>query len=92
MPKKNSKLMIFFHDSLAIAIAWLLALMARFNFELPPKDLFQVAIAALPMVLLVQLIVGGYFGLYRGLWRFTGLLDLWNLLKAVGLGLSLIHI
>ncbi len=86
MAKKYSKLIIFFHDFLAIVSAWILSLLARFNFEFPPNDLLKAAIAALPMVLLVQLIVGGYFGLYRGLWRFTGLLDLWNLLKAVGLG------
>tara|TARA_Y100001970_G_scaffold200755_1_gene244204 strand:- start:484 stop:2274 length:1791 start_codon:yes stop_codon:yes gene_type:complete len=82
--------MIFFHDSLAIALAWLLSLLARFNFEQPPNDLLQAAIAALPVVLLIQVLVGGYFGLYRGLWRFTGLSDFWNLLKAVGLGTIII--
>ena len=90
MSKTNSKFMIFFHDSLAIALAWLLSLLARFNFEQPPNDLLQAAIAALPVVLLIQVLVGGYFGLYRGLWRFTGLSDFWNLLKAVGLGTIII--
>ena len=90
MSKTNSKFMIFFHDSLAIALAWLLSLLARFNFEQPPNDLLQAAIEALPVVLLIQVLVGGYFGLYRGLWRFTGLSDFWNLLKAVGLGTIII--
>ena len=90
IPKTNSKFMILFHDSLAIALAWLLSLLARFNFEQPPNDLLQAAIVALPVVLLIQVLVGGYFGLYRGLWRFTGLPDFWNLLKAVGLGTIII--
>ena len=90
IPKTNSKFMILFHDSLAIALAWLLSLLARFNFEQPPNDLLQAAIVALPAVLLIQVLVGGYFGLYRGLWRFTGLSDFRNLLKSVGLGTIII--
>ena len=90
MPKTNTNFIVFFHDSLAIASAWLLSLFARFNFESPPNELLEAALAALPVVLLVQVLVGGYFGLYRGMWRFTGVPDLWNLLKAIGLGTIII--
>ncbi len=82
------------HDVVAISAAWLLALAARFNFSMPPEAHLSVALNALPLVLLVQALVARHFRLYRGLWRFASLQDLWNIVRAavlgvVGIGLSL---
>ena len=74
------------HDLVAIALAWSLALLARFNFEMPPAAYLNVNINALPLVLLIQGVITWRFGLYRGLWRFASLPDLWNIIRAALLG------
>jgi UDP-GlcNAc:undecaprenyl-phosphate GlcNAc-1-phosphate transferase len=42
--------------------------------------------ASLPIVLLAQLVALGAFGLYRGMWRYTGLADAVRIVKAVTVG------
>ncbi|RME34463.1 MAG: polysaccharide biosynthesis protein [Gammaproteobacteria bacterium] len=77
---------IFLHDLLVTALAWGVAWCARFNFSIPPREYWQVALATLPLVLLVQGALNWRFGLYRGLWRFASLPDLWNIIRAALLG------
>ncbi len=77
---------VIVHDLTAIAVAWALAFLARFNFELPPAEFVRSGLEALPVVLLAQAAVARYFGLYKGLWRFASLPDLWNIVRAVVLG------
>ncbi|MBW8809135.1 MAG: polysaccharide biosynthesis protein [Lysobacter sp.] len=50
----------------------------------PPLPLWSTEIA---LVLLAQGLVFWQVGLYRGLWRFAGVPDLWNIFKACMLGL-----
>lgn len=75
----------FFHDLCAIAIAWWLAFLLRFNFELP-ADYIQSALSSLIWV--VPLFGGLFFvfGLYRGIWRFASISDLQSLCASVFLG------
>lgn len=77
---------VILHDLAAILLAWLLAFLSRFNFEMPPDTFVRAGVHALPWVLLMQAGVARYFGLYKGLWRFASLPDLWNIIRAVGLG------
>ncbi|MBI4694008.1 MAG: polysaccharide biosynthesis protein [Gammaproteobacteria bacterium] len=83
---------VILHDAVAIAAAWMIALYARFNFELPPHDNLAHALQALPVVLIVQGLIVQRFGLYRGVWRFASLQDLWNILRAAVLGAGCIGI
>ena len=80
------RLKIVLHDLAAIALAWMLALFARFNFALPPTPLLHAGLLALPAVVTVQAVLAWRFGLYRGLWRFASLQDLWNIIRAAVLG------
>ena len=80
------RLKIILHDLAAIALAWMLALFARFNFALPPAPLVHAGLLALPAVVTVQAALAWRFGLYRGLWRFASLQDLWNIIRAAVLG------
>ena len=82
----SPRLKVIFHDLIAIAIAWIAALFARFNFELPPQELLVPTLTALPLALGVQAVMSWRFGLYRGLWRFASLPDLWNIIRAAALG------
>lgn len=80
------RLKIILHDLAAIALAWGLALFARFNFALPPPQHLSAGLLALPVVVAVQAALAWRFGLYRGLWRFASLQDLWNIIRATVLG------
>ncbi|MBY0484031.1 nucleoside-diphosphate sugar epimerase/dehydratase [Nitrosomonas sp.] len=72
----------FTHDFIAIAVAWWLAFLFRFNFEIPaPSSQFLLEI--LPWTVLVQGSFFLWFGLYRGLWRYASLPDLKRIFVAV---------
>ncbi len=86
----SPRLKVIFHDLVAIAMAWMVALFARFNFEAPPEEFLNPVIAALPFAVAIQAGVSWHFGLYRGLWRFASLADLWNIIRAAALGTVLI--
>ena len=77
--------MVILHDLMVVALAWQLAWLARFNFEIPFYN-WQLSVLLIPVLLLVQ---GGffwYFRLYRGLWRFASLRDLWSIFRAAIVG------
>lgn len=82
----SNRTKVILYDVLAILIAWWLGLLARFNFELPPTAFVDSAIYASPIVLIVQSAISRYFRLYKGLWRFASLPDLWNIIRAAALG------
>jgi len=76
--------LIFIHDLLMVALAWLGAYWLRFNLEIPGE--FVVAMwAAMAIVVPVQGAVFYAFGLYRGLWRFASVSDLKRILAACGI-------
>lgn len=77
---------VIIHDIVAITLAWFLAVAARFNLALPPQDIIDACLMAFPFVLVIQALVARHFGLYKGLWRFASLPDLWNIIRAAGLG------
>ena len=88
----GSRNVVIAHDLGMVVLAWGLALVARFNFELPPLQFLAGGLKALPVVLLVQGLLLWKFGLYRGLWRFASLQDLWNIIRSALLGAVFITI
>ncbi len=72
----------FTHDFVAIPVAWWLAFLFRFNFEIPAPSL-QFLLEILPWTVLVQGSFFLWFGLYRGLWRYASLPDLKRIFVAV---------
>jgi UDP-GlcNAc:undecaprenyl-phosphate GlcNAc-1-phosphate transferase len=71
-------------DATLIPLAYYAAYVIRFEDDLG-VNLPQFA-GSLPVVLLVQLGALAAFGVYRGLWQFTSVPDLWRIAKAVALG------
>jgi len=70
------------HDALAAAIAWNLAYLLRFNFELPNNfslELQQTLLIVVPL----QLLIFWRFHLYRGIWRYASTADLRRIFLAV---------
>jgi FlaA1/EpsC-like NDP-sugar epimerase len=66
----------------SLVLAWLL----RFDFALPYRS---VLLYAIPVLVLIRLGAMAYFGLLRGWWKYVGVRDGIDILKAVGTGSAL---
>lgn len=72
----------FAHDVVASMLAWVLAYLLRFNFDMPDRFL-QEMWHMLVLIVPAQAIVFWYFGLYRGIWRYASLPDLKRIVVAI---------
>lgn len=63
----------------SLMIAWLL----RFDFSLPYRPML---LSAIPILVIVRLTAMAYFGLLHGWWKYVGIGDGIDILKAVGTG------
>ena len=82
-------LVIFFADVLLLAAAFIGAHLIRFEFNIPLYFLSLLK-GMLPWILLVKLSCFYFFGLYRGMWRYTSISDLLNVIKATSVSTLLI--
>ncbi|ALN58268.1 epimerase/dehydratase [Lysobacter enzymogenes] len=80
------RLAVVAHDLAMVWLVWQALHKLRFGViaQPPPLPLWSTEIA---LVLAAQGLVFWQVGLYRGLWRFAGVPDLWNIFKACMLGL-----
>lgn len=70
-----------------VALAWWLAVFFPYAFSPQPLTFFPAALwPALMLVLLGQAPFLWGYGLYRGIWRFASLPDLWNIVRAALIG------
>ena len=72
------------HDLIAAAIAWSVAFLLRFNFEMP-GEYSAMMWKHLTWVVVTQALVFRHFGLYRGIWRYASLQDLRRIVLAVAI-------
>ncbi|WP_431637262.1 polysaccharide biosynthesis protein [Dyella sp. KULCS107] len=72
------------HDLFVAALAWWAAKALRY--ALMPDVAVAFAPLEFPLVLAVQSLLFSWTGLYKGVWRFASLPDLWNILRAAVLG------
>ncbi len=79
----------FLHDIVWIPIALLFAFWVRFNLGVIPEYYWQGFYQLLIAALIIQTICYWYFGLYRGIWRFASIPDIFRIIKAVIVGVSL---
>ena len=85
----HPRIAVVAHDLVMVWLAWFGTNWLRFNLlpDPPPVPLFG---SELPIVLALQGIVLWWTGLYRGLWRFASLPDLWNIARGGVIGALLI--
>ncbi len=85
------RLAVIAHDLFMIWAGWLAArafsVSGSEGFDLPLRALFM---PELLLILCIQGVVFWFTGLYRGLWRFASLPDLWNLVKGAVIGTLLV--
>ncbi|UJP06052.1 MAG: polysaccharide biosynthesis protein [Nitrosomonas sp.] len=79
------------HDFTAIAVAWLLAYLFRFNFEIPDSS-WMTLTKVLPWAIPIQTSFFLWLGLYRGLWRYASIPDLKRIFVAAMLGYSVVSL
>jgi FlaA1/EpsC-like NDP-sugar epimerase len=85
------RLMVAGHDLLMVWLCWQLLHQLRYAM-VPDSPSFPLWSNETAIVLLGQGLVFWWMGLYRGLWRFASLPDLWNIVKASALGLLAVFI
>jgi FlaA1/EpsC-like NDP-sugar epimerase len=88
LKNRNFYLMVV-GDMVLFALALVGAYFVRFDCS-PSEEMFRQALDLLPYVLPVKIAVFFSFGLYRGMWRYSSLSDIWGLLKATVLSTLLI--
>lgn len=81
----HPRLAVVVHDLVMVWAAWYLSNVVRFAF-VPDASPVVVFGPELPVVLGTQALVLWWTGLYRGLWRFASLPDIWNIARAATLG------
>lgn len=81
----NRRVAVIAHDLAMVVVAWGAAFFLRYNFSLTPEA-WRAFAFSLPFVLLVHGVVFHRVGLYRGLWRFASIPDLWNIIRATLIG------
>ena len=86
--KKNFYLMLF-ADAVLVVLAYSLAYLIRFEGSISLQEMGQLK-AALPFVVPLKLVCFFIFGLYRGMWRYTSLLDLRKVFIATGIASAVI--
>lgn len=73
---------VFIADLVLFSLAFVGAYLFRFEFVLSPSDQSQI-MTVLPFILPFKAAAFFWFGLYKGMWRYAGVDDMWRLLKAV---------
>jgi FlaA1/EpsC-like NDP-sugar epimerase len=68
-------------DACLVVAAYVLAYLLRFEGQIAYQDWERIK-SSIPYILVFKLFVFIVFGLYRGMWRYTSLVDLFNVLKA----------
>jgi len=68
-------------DAFLFVVAHLIAYLIRFEFALNQSEVWQCTVV-LPWLIPLKIAVFFFFGLYRGMWRYTSIRDFWHLAQA----------
>ena len=80
---------LFGIDIFLLVSSWFTSYFIRFDFDIPEKFTDEM-IAILPAAIFIKIACFYFFNVYRGMWRFTGVNDLLDIIKAVTLSTLLI--
>jgi FlaA1/EpsC-like NDP-sugar epimerase len=76
-------------DVFFVAFAWYFANLLRFNFDIPPDSMAAIT-RLVPIILGTKLVIFYLFDLYKGMWRYTSMVDLLSIIKASGISSLLV--
>jgi FlaA1/EpsC-like NDP-sugar epimerase len=69
MLSNYKKILILFHDVIAVNLIWYLAFMLRYNFYIPPNEI-NTFFHSLLIVLPTHLLIAYFLGFHRATWRY----------------------
>lgn len=81
----NPRIAVVLHDLLMVIVAWIVGFLIPYDFSAGPAPWWDFFIT-LPVILIAQGLVLWGAGIYRGVWRFASIPDLWNIIRAVTVG------
>lgn len=79
----HRRLLIAVFQGVLVFFSLILAWLLRFDFSLPYRSLLLVAA---PTLIIIRVGTMAYFGLFRGWWKYAGVRDGLDILRAVGTG------
>ena len=79
---KNRNLIVFIHDLIVIALAWIAAYIIRFNFEIPEAQHISM-MSNLSTAIIVQVIIFLGFRIHRASWRHSSIIDIRTIALAI---------
>ncbi len=85
------RISVVIHDLLMVSLAWGAAYLTRYQYSLSSAEI-QYMLQLLPAVLAVQGVVLWKVGLYRGVWRFSSVPDVWHIINSVVIGTLVISL
>jgi len=68
-------------DAGLVCVSYVLAYLIRFENNIPPEQI-EMLVKTLPWIVPAKILIFAWLGLYRGMWRYTSILDLINIIKA----------
>ena len=69
-------------DAIIIISALYLSILVRFEFKIPIHFSYLLSNQNLFIILIIKIFCFRLFSLYRGMWRYTSLWDMFNIIKA----------
>ena len=87
---KNRKYLVFIYDTFAIILSICFAYLLRYDFVFSYNSLFLLA-SYLLWVFPIKIIIFFGFGLYKGMYRYTSIWDLYNVAKATLLSFLIVN-
>lgn len=77
-------LLILGTDVFLFVAAMYASYLVRFDFIIPKRYWFLM-LKLMPLTLIIKIVIFHFFGLYRGMWRYTSIADLFSIIKAASL-------
>jgi len=82
LPRLKHTIAMILVDAVLITLAWAISYWLRFNLSLPPARDLSNLITLLPVAIGVQSLSAFFFGVYRGVWRYTSVSELVKIIKS----------
>ena len=82
---------LFLFHALVFSACYGFAYLLRFEFAIPPEHVATFK-WSFPLVVGIQLLIGLFFGFYRGWWRYVGIADVVRLVLGLTLALGLVFL
>ncbi|MCX6376111.1 MAG: hypothetical protein NTU88_08810 [Armatimonadetes bacterium] len=76
-------------DAGLVCASYVLAYLIRFEGSIPPEQM-EMLVHTLPGIVLLKIAVFAWIGLYRGMWRYTSIADLANIITATVISAGII--